>query len=480
MAQDMSTLPEPSRIFQKYVYSCSPAIITLVLSVLVYAICSPGLMSYDSMYQYRQAVAGEYSNWHPPIMSMLLSGLLAMGGDIHWLMLIQCMLGMFGLRSLVKNFLLLFYDQVFSVAAAKWVSLICLIVLLIPLSPFMFYLMTYWKDSWELILLLWIGAGLFRIFSRAESMSSTRFAAWMLCLVLMMSLFGMVRYNAVLALPVLGAALWVMLKKRRPMVLKIAWLILIVPLVVSLGSERLINEIGHVKKEYPEHALMAYELIGMCFLGDEYCEEIPYTKQFVKLDTFREYYKWGTVSLLAREPRLANPEIVDQGDALREEYWSEVARHPFQMAANKLKAYWNLLGFRKTYYFFHNSIDKNEFGIEPNQRFETLRNFLMTVADHVSRNDLFRWFFGVHAVWMVANIIWIGWGIAQYRKKKGLKFVLLVTLLASTLGYSLSYIMATTDYDFRYLYPSSLFVQVVTIAAATAKLLPKLCHTSPS
>ncbi|HKV06804.1 MAG TPA: hypothetical protein VJ725_01615, partial [Thermoanaerobaculia bacterium] len=61
-------------------------------------------------------------------------------------------------------------------------------------------------------------------------------------------------------------------------------------------------------------------------------------------------------------------------------------------------------------------------------------------------------------VWLVANVLWIA--ALALRGRRELALLLLVPLV-----YSFSYLLAATVQDYRFLYPSTLFVQVFTVAA---------------
>ena len=84
-------------------------------------------------------------------------------------------------------------------SAGRSGPLLVLLLLLVPISPLAFYLMTLWKDAWAAILMLWIGAlglDLFRRGATRERICADRRLA---------ALLGLVRHNAVVILPVVGA-----------------------------------------------------------------------------------------------------------------------------------------------------------------------------------------------------------------------------------------------------------------------------------
>ena len=115
-------------------------------------------MSVDSVTQYQQALSGRFDDWHPPAMAVILSAIIACGGDIGLLMLFQCTAGIIGLRMFVFEIISqIDEDGRMTDAARSWAATIMTVLFLIPISPFAFYVMTFWKDAWVMILLLWIG-----------------------------------------------------------------------------------------------------------------------------------------------------------------------------------------------------------------------------------------------------------------------------------------------------------------------------------
>ena len=69
----------------------------LLLAATMIAAGWPGLAEYDSVEQYRQALTGQYDDWHPPIMARLWSLLHVFGGGAAPMMVLQIALYWLGL-----------------------------------------------------------------------------------------------------------------------------------------------------------------------------------------------------------------------------------------------------------------------------------------------------------------------------------------------------------------------------------------------
>lgn len=155
-------------------------------------------MSFDSIAQYGQAMAGQYTDWHPPLISILLHFVLALGGGVSLFMLAQCLAGVFGVRAFATACLRRLFGERMPPRRAAWLSLAVLLLLLVPPSPLAFYLMTFWKDSFALVLVLWIGALALR-----ERLSPSVLAV----LIVLAAAWGQVRHNSIVTLPFLGMVL---------------------------------------------------------------------------------------------------------------------------------------------------------------------------------------------------------------------------------------------------------------------------------
>ncbi|HSF43800.1 MAG TPA: hypothetical protein VLT87_28670, partial [Thermoanaerobaculia bacterium] len=186
-------------------------------------------------------------------------------------------------------------------------------------------------------------------------------------------------------------------------------------------------------------------------------------------------YRPGDLGAIFWEPPAAvDGQIVDPKlyPELSEQYWDVAADHPLLLAEVKAESFWTLLGTEETDYFFHDSVAENPFGLRLQPQFAGIREVLSTVGRKTSWSPL-RWIAGVHLVWLGANVLWIA-ALARRGRRK------LALLLLVPLAYSLSYLLATTVQDYRFLYPSTLFVQCFTLAAALGGLAAYLRPQSPS
>jgi hypothetical protein len=439
------------------------AILTAAAGVAIWATFRPGLMSYDSIDQYSQAMIGSYTDWHPPVVSIVLHAVLAAGRGIGALMFVQCLAGVFGVRSFAAAVLRQLYGDRISPARVTWLSLLVLLVLLLPGSPLVFYLMTFWKDSWAMVLLLWIGALALRPLDRAG----------VVLLIVLAAVYGQIRHNAVATLPFLGIFLWMEARRRG---FRTAPLLALAPLAASLALGAFLNVAFHVKEIHPEGQVMAFDLVGLCAEEEKVCGELSLVQRHLRSRDYRTRYRPGDLgSIFWEEPVILDLRILRRPlrEELAEEHRKAALDHPLLMAEVKAKAFLGVLDTERTYYFIHTGLQKNPYGLKLNQRFQGVRDRLAAAAKRaVEPGNPLRWIVGVHLVWLAANGLWIA---GLFRSRRSLSLFLFVPL-----AYYLSYLLAATVPDFRFMLPATLLIQCLTLSGAAGALAQKPTGREPS
>ncbi|HEY2291536.1 MAG TPA: hypothetical protein VGM86_12620 [Thermoanaerobaculia bacterium] len=434
-----------------------PGYLAVAVALALWRLFFPGLMSQDSIIQYGQAVTGQYNDWQPPLMAIVLRAVLGLGGALGLLMLAQCLAGVFGVRALARESLELLCGDRVPPRRAAWLALLVLLLLLLPWSPLAFYLMTFWKDAWAAVFLLWIGALAIALFRRGAE--PRRVAL----LVVLSALLGLVRHNAVAILPLLGLVLWLGLR-RAGVGRRAALALAAAPLALWLVANPLIDALFRVEKLHPDSQIMALDLVGLCAAGRDLCAELPWTRSHVRDEAGLARYRPGDIGLIFWD----DPSPVDKTmrldyPRLRAEYLHAVRRFPGELARVKLAAFETLLGIDQTSYFFHGTIVENPYGLRLADRFAPARERLRGVVTGVAESG-WRWLGGVHLVWIAVNVLWVAVLLAlSFRSGDG-RYRFLACLLLVPLGYYLSYLAATPTHDYRFMYPSTLMVQCVTIS----------------
>jgi hypothetical protein len=449
-----------------------PGYLAVAVALALWRLFFPGLMSQDSIIQYGQAVTGQYNDWQPPLMAIVLRTVQGLGGALGLLMLGQCLAGVLGVRALARECLELLHGDRIPPRRAGWLALLVLLLLLLPWSPLAFYLMTFWKDAWTAVFLLWIGALAIALFRRGADRRRVAL------LVLLSALLGLVRHNAVVILPLLGLLLWLGLRRAgmaRPAALAAA----VAPLVLWLAANPLIDALFRVEELHPESQVMVIDLVGICAADRAACAELPWTRSHIRDEAGLARYRpgdigfvfWDAPSPVDKTMRLDYPR-------LRAEYLYAVRRFPGELARVKLTAFETLLGLDQTSYFFHGTIVENPYGLRLNDRFAPARERLRGVETAVADSG-WRWLGGVHLVWIAVNVLWVAVLLARSFRPDGERYRFLACLLLVPLGYYLSYLAATPTHDFRFMYPSTLMIQGVTLSWALGGLAQKPTGRAP-
>jgi hypothetical protein len=100
-----------------------------------WALFFPANMNPDSIAQYQQAPTGQFDDWHPPAPAVILSAVMACGGDIGLLMLFQGIAGVVGLRQFASELIGEFCasDAMTESARSLWATLVAALFL-IPIN----------------------------------------------------------------------------------------------------------------------------------------------------------------------------------------------------------------------------------------------------------------------------------------------------------------------------------------------------------
>jgi hypothetical protein len=437
----------------------------MVAALMVWLVFSPGNMSYDSFIQYRQSFTYDYHNWHPPIMAIILSIVMFYGGGVGTLTLMQCLAGVLGIRALA----MMIFEQLsrgrWTPERTCWLGTLVALLLLLPVTPAAFYLMTFWKDSWTAILFLWVGAFGLRLYTRCERLPRGTFLLQFAALTALMILTGITRHNSLVAMPVMGGMLWLILARRK---IRFGWLLIGVPMAASICMSAALDRIYSVERYNPENHVEILELVGFCIAYPECREEFPYISQNM-LPGGEQSYRFGNIFSLT-DPRApaVNMNILNFTDkaALSAEYRHAVFSHPMKLLHVKWWAFCQL--FNPAYIsgsYFQKGLDANPYGLHQNDRFARVRKRLALALDSSLQAPLLSWI-AYHNVWFSLNFAAAAGLLIHFCRKRTAPVAFRLCVIAVPLSYALSYFAAVTGMDYRFLYPSTLFMQVAALSCA--------------
>lgn len=458
-----------------------PLVLVAGAALLVWRIFFPALMSFDSWTQFRQAWAGRYDDWHPPLMAIVLHQCFRLGRGIGLVTFVQCLAGLLGVWALAAAWLEAVHGPAVSPRRAGWIAAGVALFLLLPPSPLPFYLATFWKDSWAAVLLVWMCAVSLRLLTRPRWYHAAALA-------LLAILLGLTRHNAIVVLPVTGLVLATALWRRRqgqqgqqgqekksvpavPVVSAVSavpWLVFLMlfPLLACLLAERAIDAAFDVQPRHLERLMMVFDLAGVCAADARACADLPYARRQAGGGDLAERYVPGDMGRSFPHGILVRDE---DAATLRGEYLHAVRRFPGLLAQIKIEAFAPLLDPQGAHMVIYRGLDANEFGLRLNPRFAAVRSWMTQVTVWAGeQSPLLRPLVGSHLIWFVLNVLAIGFLLASLSRRP------LALALLQPLAFALSYLLATPEPDYRFLYPSTLVIQCLALSWALGGISARL------
>jgi len=440
----------------------------------------PGFYSPDSIDQIIQAKQGVYWNQHPPVMALMLRWWFAVTGlGIREWIFAQGLMGIFGVRLLLKQSLQsCVKGYILSPLRLELVSLVGIVLLMSIMSPLRFYLNTLWKDSWAAIEFIWLFGGLFFAYNRRIRDQAvpwyTVFGVGLLMLLIILT-----RYNAIVIAPVFALILGVLLFPR------IHWMSILLAgvfLVGLVGAKPFLHQSLKVREFPIENQMLTLDLVGFYLKYPELRKELPYTGSSLK-NGWEEKFEWASIYPISfTRPLIVTEEYgsyTRENPKLKEEYLRVFKTHPFRMLMVKSTHFVQLFGWESTHYWYHGGIEKNELGLKPNTLFKNERKEMLRAANKIS-TSVWRWVSGVHLVWILVNLVFLGWMLIVWLNERTELKLLWVMFLMIPLMYYASYLISAPAKDFRYMYPSTLTLQTIGIAWIASRLMKLPIFTASS
>jgi hypothetical protein len=452
-----------------------PVLLVISIGLAMWTLYQPAILSTDSLEQYRQAVTGQITDWHPPIMSIVVAELLRAGGELRWLMLGQSVLASLSVWAFAAACLRFFYGDELSPLARRWLALLAVLVLLLPFFPLRFYFMIFWKDSWAAWSLLGLLALLLNAFASPRDNLPRAFWARMSAIVALTILFLLVRYNAVVLLPSFMLCIYILCRRRHCAAVPALATAAAVP-VLFFTANALLYLAFSVERVHAEKPALALDLVGICVLDDRCRASLPFTDANLIDDRYRTQYRFADSLPFFLDPiRITRPEyIAGPSDQLRSDYAIALREYPWLLLRVKAIAFGQVLGLGEIDGWIHDRIDPNPYGLHLDDRYGGIRGEFAAAANRVIAHPLLRWLSGVHLVWFVVNLLWLVGLAVHYRRTRERSALWLALLLTLPLGYYLSYFLAVAGPDFRYMYPATLVIQVLTVSAAVGMMARSL------
>jgi hypothetical protein len=457
----------------------SPAVLAHVacaaLVLLDWVVYYPGNAWGDSLHgSYAQAVRRSYGDFFPPFLAVCVRGLLAGGLKFPAITLLQGLLGALGVYQFAYAVVRLTLKGHLTDASARLVACGVFLVLFLG-TALKFYLLYFSNDSWEMCALLWLGAVWVRLIDRTPQLTPGQ-VRWRVVLTTLLAGVAMLsRFNAVVMLPGFVLLTWLAL---RPQGWKVALAFVLVLVALQPAANALIYRLAEVRREHPEDQILAVDLIGLCVEDESLRAQFPYTSSQLVEERWRSGYQPGNAFPISPwEPAriVKDPGCFYRGahDRVAAEWRHALRVCPATLAIVKVKGFaCHLLCQAPNWYT--DGLTENDLGLRHNRRFEPVRRCLSELHRRAYADPEIRLVIARHPLWLIANLLLLLGGAGAYRVTGDRRLGVLTALLLLPLLYYLSYLLASANYCYRYMYPATLFVQTFALALAAGYLLVRV------
>ena len=440
---------------------------SIVVSIFVWLIFYPGILSLDSVYMYLEASSKfVYNDEKALLLPFALSLVLKAGGNLSTLILFQCTAGFLAIRYLALSLTACFK---FGDKARDFIALLVLFVLSSPLFLTIIYLSTFWMDTWLAIILLLASGLLVELYS-GTFRDAGAYKIRIVGLIIVISMVLLIRLNSLVLYPVMALAFERVLHQRA---VSAGYKLLLVfcPIVV-FGLFLLFQyDVLKVERSHQDHTVFALDLASVLEYDPSICEKALLSACDVLNDYYPCNFHVGAGALDCTYDQAKGIVyrpfyFLRNNSALEADYIYVVQEHTLTWLTVK---FLNFVDYLRpvTYRYFYQVQDPNllkEAGLVPGSRFSIIRERIYAELSWVSQNAVLRWFSFVHLPWLVINVLGIfACIIYALRSNQRSKYLFFVIILSTPASYYFSYLIALTASDFRFMYPSTLVVQVIAL-----------------
>ncbi|MFH1186061.1 MAG: hypothetical protein V1755_13645 [Chloroflexota bacterium] len=432
----------------------------VTLSIALWWMFYPTVFSRDAFYMLLNAVQAGYSDMHPLLIPLAVSAVIRIGGDIGLVTLAQVLLGFLGIRRLVLA--LSHFIGLRNTRVSEFIVVAVLGILASPLTPLSIYLATLWSDTWLSIILLWFLALILEL--RQETLNGLGAGSRIGFAVVLVSLVLLVRYNAVVLYPALAAILIGVLRRYVPNKLgRIALVVL--PIFAAASFLATQYAVHNVRREHPERAVFALDLASMILRDPGICQNLSLHSCELVLQEFFPAFRVGNGAIDLTFSQANQSQYQPFLDLffyprLETEYIMAVSDHPGLFIQVKLLNFIDYILPNAHQYFFQSRIIPEDARYLPEQAFASPDTPWFSAARQVYRSPWLSWFSHVHAVWILVCAVGIvAFGFQAWARLDDRAAFILGLLLVPASYYG-SYLIALTTSEFRFMYPSTLLVQV--------------------
>jgi hypothetical protein len=452
------------------------------LGVGIWIIFCPGAIDPDGLSQYEQATVGHYDNWFPPVMPIITRVYIRAGLRMGAVTLTQSVLGCLGLWYLAYSLLRFLFGDRLTERQRCLLALFNLAFWLLPLSPLMYHLVQYRNDTWVGISMAWISVIWLRLGEcSSEAPRATRTGLLGLALA-GTTLLVLVRYNAVITLPVFAALAWfVTARHGRLAGAAAAALFLASPFAVGFALDKAYK----VNKRHSGDMVLGLDLVGVCVEDESLRQFLPHTDRHL-VPEFKKNYIPGYAGCLfgwSNLPLSVSTDFIDMTEPCHQELvkdYKNALRHcPGTLLTVKLKSLAQFV-LDQGPLWYHPEISPNGLNLGPQDpQFQETRSLLRRVSELSYTDPMLRFVYGRYPLWITVHTLALTFCALMYRFSRKRRWGLLSLVLLTWLAYGASFAPATLGNCYRYLYPYILMTQVSATAVFLGAFVLKARQLAP-
>jgi len=438
----------------------SPSLLlSLALTFAVWAVFYPGIFSVDSLYIYREASLGKITDIHSSFVTGILFLFLKMGGTIDLLILLQCLFGFLGIRRFVLTLTGLFFTER---KIQEWTAVLVLILFSSPLTPMPIYFATFWLDTWLAIFLIWILALLLELGIDTNSNIFRKHHFKMGILITLIIFAMLTRKNSPILYPALMLGL-ISVFRHKSISYRTVLIMVFCPLFFYLLFSTFQYKFLGVKQTHHERVFFALDLASMLIYNPSICQTLSLQSCDLIIGKISPEFIPGhgaidhtmNQGLGTMDPAFVKLTI---SPFLDHDLYLAISHAPWTYVTVKTLNFLDYIHPRDQYYY-QSYIHPNNLGLAFNPIFEPIRNKYFNLLRGVYQHPLLKYFSFVHFPWILINLF--GIMICLIFKNRLPNFGIMGIILLTPATYYFSYLIALTASDFRYMYPSTLLMQVI-------------------
>jgi len=218
----------------------------------------------------------------------------------------------------------------------------------------------------------------------------------------------------------------------------------------------------NVKQTHPVRKVFVVDLVSLCYENSDICENLKFIKHKINFNNLNKF-RYGDVDNIFQKSNIVHRSVIwgKNGIDLRNDYLYAVYSYPFSIIKIKIKTFTELIRLKSIHHWFFDLLMANNFNLKQKDNTRSIRIDIRQKLYRVVNNNYLRFISGYHLIWFVINIIALFVLTYKYFKHRKHQYFLYLIILLIPLSYYLSYLLAVNGHDFRFMYPSTLLIQIV-------------------